>query len=254
MSTLVWYNVSMRYNVNEFASLPLYGLPVAVFDFETTGIDATSCRAVELAIVHLNLGYDNAEVVFDKRFNPGISIPDEAAMIHGIGDSQVADCPTFWECWEEISELLFGRVLAAYNLPYDWTVLNHEYRRNVQWQPTHHHDAVFGSQLFGICGLVMARAVDSNVRGKGSHRLSRVCDRRGIEIIQEHSSIGDTLASAQLIECLMSEIRHARGKKFNTMRDYWAWQKIRAIEQEFDIREWLLKKGVKNDVWPWTDY
>jgi DNA polymerase-3 subunit epsilon len=244
----------MQYNVNRFAEFPLYGLPVAVFDFETTGIDPTDCRAIELAIVHLNLGHNNAEVVFNERFNPGIPIPDEAAMIHGIGDSQVQDCSFFWDFWPEIDGLLRDRVLAAYNLPYDWTLLNAEYRRNVSWQPTAHQHTSYGNQLFGICGLVMARAMDSDLRGKGSHRLGAVCGRRDIEISQEHSAIGDTLASAQLIETLMSEIRQERQERFATLRDFWAWQKMKAIEQEFGLRQWLLKKGIKNDVWPWTDY
>lgn len=244
----------MQYNVNQFADQPLYGLPVAVFDFETTGIDPNECRAVEMAIVHLNLGHNNREAVFEKRFNPGVSIPDEAAMIHGIGDSQVKHCPTFWDCWEEIDSLLQGRVLAAYNLPYDWQLLNAEYRRNSMWRSTNHHHTIYGSQLFGICGLVMARAVDNQVRGKGSHKLSSVCGRRDISLQNEHSAIGDTLASAELIERLMGEIRLERQEKFATMRDYWAWQKIKAIEQEFGLRQWLSGKGVKNDIWPWTDY
>ncbi len=50
----------MSYGVAAYADLPLYGLPVAVFDFETTGVDPRECKAVELAIVHCNLGKDNA--------------------------------------------------------------------------------------------------------------------------------------------------------------------------------------------------
>ena len=57
----------MSYGVAAYADLPLYGLPVAVFDFETTGVDPRECKAVELAIVHCNLGQDNAEVVFELR-------------------------------------------------------------------------------------------------------------------------------------------------------------------------------------------
>ena len=71
----------MSYGVAAYADFPLYGLPVAVFDFETTGVDPTSCKAVELAIVHCNLGKDNAEVVFEKRFNPGCHIPEGASSV-----------------------------------------------------------------------------------------------------------------------------------------------------------------------------
>mgnify|MGYP003119272950 FL=1 len=243
----------MRYNVNQFAKKALYGLPVAVFDFETTGVDTNTCRAVEMAIVHLELGKGNAETVYSQRFNPGVPIPEGASNIHGIKDEDVLDEPTFIECWPEIEALLRGRVLAAYNLSFDWSLLNQEYRRHSIWQPTYNPHLIYGEQMFGICGLVMARAVDK-IKGRGIHKLEKVCARRGIDLSNAHEASSDALASAQLIERLMGEVSQKRRRRFPTVRDFWGWQKIQAIQQEADLREWLLSKGIENEVWPWTDY
>ena len=243
----------MRYNVTEYANSQLYGLPVAVIDFETTGVDPHLCRAVEVAIVHLELGKANPEVVYKSRFNPGIPIPEGASDIHGIKDEDVVDEPFFGDAIEEINVLLEGRVLAAYNLPFDWTVLNCEYRRSGRWHPTERDRLDFGHQFFGLCGLVMAREVDNYSRGRGFHKLSSVCERRGIDLGAAHSADADSLATAELLELLLREVTDRSGR-FPTVRDFWAWQRCAAMGQERGLRDWLRGKGIENDVWPWTDY
>lgn len=243
----------MKYNAIEYAELPLYGLPVAVFDFETTGVNPQECRVVELSIVHLDLGKGNAKEVYSCRLNPGVPIPEGASNVHGIYDQDVVDCQTFAEAWPDIREHLTGRVLSAYNLSFDWTLLNCEYRRSRLWHPTVSERSDFGFQFFGFCGLVMSRALDDHLRGKGSHRLSTVCDRRGIVLDNAHTASSDALATAVLIEVLLKEATERYGR-FHAVRDYWGWQKSVAIQQERGLRDWLRSKGVENDVWPWTDY
>ena len=243
----------MKYNVREFANKPLYGLPVAVIDFETTGISPYDSKAVEMAIVHLDLGMGNAEVVYNERFNPGIPIPEGASNVHGIYTKDVQECSTFGESFVNIMGLLENRVLAAYNLSYDWTVLNCEYRKSITWHPDEVQRNPFGNQFFGLCGLVMAKSIDTTSRGSGYHRLSNVCERRGISLDNAHSAGADALATAVLLERLLKEVTERYGR-FPTVRDFWAWQKSCAMSQERGLRDWLREKGKSNDVWPWTDY
>ena len=243
----------MKYNATQYANNALYGLPVAVIDFETTGVDPHFCRAVEMAIVHLDLGKGNAEVVYKSRFNPGIPIPEGASSVHGITNEDVEGEPSFGEALEEIVGLLEGRVLAAYNLPFDWTVLNCEYRRCDRWHPTSQQRLSVGYQFFGLCGLIMAREVDNYSRGRGFHKLSSVCERRGIELGNAHSADADSLATAVLLERLLKEVTELQGR-FPTLRDFWAWQRGAAMIQERGLRDWLKNKGIENEVWPWTDY
>ena len=229
----------MSYGVAAYADLPLYGLPVAVFDFETTGVDPRECKAVELAIVHCNLGQDNAEVVFEKRFNPGWHIPEGASSVHGIGDDDVKDLDCMSEHIDEILQLLDGRVLAAYNLPYDWTLMSVEI------------GSQYDAQFFGICGLVMSRSLDGLF---GGHKLEKVCNSRGIDLDNAHSASADVLATARLIEALLGEVTQRHGERFPTLRDYWGWQRGEAMIQERGLRDWLRGKGECGDFWPWTDY
>lgn len=243
----------MRYHAIEYAEQPLFGLPVAVFDFETTGVNPQECRIVELSIVHLELGKGNPREAYSCRINPGIPIPEGASNVHGIYDRDVQGCFTFEEVWPELQKHLRGRVLAAYNLSFDWTILNCEYRRSGRWYPTASSRGEFGFHFFGICGLIMARALDDHLRGGGSHRLSAVCHRRGLELNDAHTASADALATASLIEVLLKEATERYGR-FPTVRDFWGWQKSAAIQQERGLRDWLRRKGKTNEIWPWTDY
>ena len=243
----------MKYNARRYAEQRLFELPVAVIDFETTGVDPYNSRAVEMAIVHLNLGQGNSEVVFKQRFNPQVPIPEGASNIHGITDEDVEDCPTFGDMIPTIQKHLENRVLAAYNLSFDWTVLNCEYRRSTVWHPDEEQRMAYGYSFFGLCGLVMARELDQGDRGRGYHSLSSVCERRNISLTEAHSADADSLATAKLLEMLLTEVAQGIGK-FPTVRDFWAWQKASAMHQERGLRDWLRSKGRENDTWPWTDY
>jgi DNA polymerase III subunit epsilon len=240
----------LRYPIYEYLDSVVFGLPVAVIDFETTGIDALNCRAVSMSILHANLGHDNAEVVYNQRFNPGEPIPEGASNIHGIYDKDVVGCPSFAQCYSQeggIRDLLRGRVLVAYNLSYDWQVLNAELRRsNHLWEERYH--------WFGICGLVLARYVDSQRRRRGYHKLEAVCKRRGIELENAHDAMADAKATAEVLNVLLREAAEKRGKRFYTLRDLWGFQRVCAIEFESGLRDYYRTKGKDTGSWVWTDY
>ena len=61
--------------------------PLAFFDLETTGIQINRDRIVEISIAKANL--DGSVEVKTRRVNPGIPIPLEASLVHGIYDEDV---------------------------------------------------------------------------------------------------------------------------------------------------------------------
>lgn len=104
------------------------GRAIAVFDLETTGIDVTNDRIVEIAI--LKSMADGTELKYQKRVNPEMPIPGESSAIHGIYDIDVVACPTFKEIAEEIAEFIGDADLAGYNSNrFDIPVLAEEFLR-----------------------------------------------------------------------------------------------------------------------------
>ena len=86
---------------------------IAFFDLETTGINVTKDRIVEISILKINP--DNSEESYTRKINPTISIPEHVSLIHGIWDKDVANEPTFEELAQEIKDFFGNSDLAGYN-------------------------------------------------------------------------------------------------------------------------------------------
>ena len=102
--------------------------PVAFFDLETTGLNPSHDRIVEISILKVNsLG---EEVQRTWLLNPEMHIPEEAASVHGYTDEKVAGEPTFREKAKEIAEFIGNADLAGYNiLKFDLPLLMEEFLR-----------------------------------------------------------------------------------------------------------------------------
>lgn len=102
--------------------------PLAFFDLETTGINISQDRIVELAILMVK---PNGEVIKQHHLiNPTIPIPEESAMIHGIRDEDVKDKPTFKSIAKNLARFLEGADLAGFNIVrFDVPLLVEEFLR-----------------------------------------------------------------------------------------------------------------------------
>jgi len=102
--------------------------PFAVFDLETTGINVTQDRIVEIAIIKLMP--DGTEEEYYKRVHPTIAIPKESSEIHGIWDEDIKDAPTFAQIADEVAAFIHDADLAGYNSnKFDIPVLAEEFLR-----------------------------------------------------------------------------------------------------------------------------
>ena len=126
-----------------------------------------------------------------SRLDPGIPIPEEASLIHGIRDVDVAGAPsveTFFAL-ESTRAVLAGAQPAAYNAPFDrwfvppWALADWTW----PWLDT----------------LTLVRAVDRAVTGPGRHRLEAACARREIKLSVAHRASDDARAAGELFHVLM---------------------------------------------------
>ena len=87
--------------------------PICFFDLETTGIDITKDRIVEISILKV---YPNGNKESKTWLvNPTIHIPKAASDVHGITDERVAGEPTFKELAKQIHNMIKDSDLAGYN-------------------------------------------------------------------------------------------------------------------------------------------
>ncbi|HPH86610.1 MAG TPA: exonuclease domain-containing protein [Ferruginibacter sp.] len=87
--------------------------PIAFIDLETTGINLSTDRIVEIAIVKVSP--DGSRQVKRKLINPQMPIPKGSTDIHGITDEMVKDAPTFKQAGNEIKQYLENSDLGGYN-------------------------------------------------------------------------------------------------------------------------------------------
>lgn len=103
--------------------------PIIVFDLESTGVNVSSDRIVEICMLKINP--DQTEEVRTKRINPTIPIPLESSLVHGIYDEDVKDAPTFKSISKALLEFIGNADLAGYNSnKFDVPMLIEEFGRS----------------------------------------------------------------------------------------------------------------------------
>ncbi|MGN6646679.1 MAG: exonuclease domain-containing protein, partial [Cytophaga sp.] len=103
--------------------------PIAFFDLETTGVNISTDRIIEICIVRVSPPDEKVEVK-TFRVNPGIPIPDQSSAIHGIYDKDVADKPLFAEIAQQVNQFMKDCDLGGFNsIRFDIPLLIEEFFR-----------------------------------------------------------------------------------------------------------------------------
>jgi DNA polymerase III epsilon subunit-like protein len=203
---------------------PLRRAPVAILDWETTWTDDAQ-HPVSVAVVHCELGVVGSEkLVMNQLIKPSVPIRPEATKIHGIDDAKVANSPSVQQVIPEIMKHLDGRVLAAFNLPFDWEILAD---RMVEIQEV--------PLSFGMLDpLVWAKVADKYQRGK---KLTDVARRRGI-VFQAHDASSDAMATARVMPLLLRDLRQmgVSTKAFDSVGAIWEWTKFEGLAWEVNYK------------------
>lgn len=159
---------------------PIKETPIAIIDFETTGLAPGPDRIVEVSVVRANPG-ENPRLTFDTLVDPQRQMA--ATEIHGITDRDVEDAPQFSEIGGDFVRAISGCVVASYNVYFDIGFLRYELlRMGVHAEPPH------------ICLMYMRPLLDLGKRCS----LSEACFLSGIPIEAAHQASEDAMASAQL--------------------------------------------------------
>jgi DNA polymerase-3 subunit epsilon len=102
--------------------------PMCFFDLETTGVNVTSDRIVEICVHKVHP--DGKEETHTWRVNPTVPIPLGASQVHGVYDKDVQDEPIFKELAPTVHALIADSDLAGFNSnKFDIPLLAEEFLR-----------------------------------------------------------------------------------------------------------------------------
>src|SRR5215218_2138936 len=99
----------------------------AVLDVETTGLQPSRQRIIEVAIASFSGGV--ATNLWESLCNPGRKVPKYIVKLTGIDDDLLEDAPPFDNIADTVLELLVDTVLVGHNVDFDLGFLNAELDR-----------------------------------------------------------------------------------------------------------------------------
>lgn len=169
--------------------------PLCFFDLETTGINISTDRIIEIAVIKL---MPNGEVHRKSNLvNPTIPITAESTAIHGISNEDVADKPKFKELAKEYAKFMEGCDLSGFNiLKFDVPMIVEEFlRAEVEFDYT--RKRIVDSQK--IFHLMEKRNLAAAVRF--------YCNR---EMINAHSAETDAEASMDILLAQVSKYENQK--------------------------------------------
>jgi DNA polymerase III subunit epsilon len=184
-------------------------IPLCFFDLETTGINITQDRIIEISVIKV---MPNGEVIKKSNVvNPTIPIAPESTAIHGISNEDVKDKPTFKEVAKEYARFFEGTDLAGFNiLKFDVPVLVEEFlRADVEFD--YSRKKLIDAQK--IFHMMEKRTL--------SAAFKFYCDK---EITDAHSAEADTQATlevlyAQITRYENQEVTDGLGKKVGVIQN-----------------------------------
>ncbi len=173
----------------------LANVSFVVVDLETTGIDPTTDRIIQMAAIVID-GTGRIIESFDTVVKP--ESPEQythgAEHIHGISQAQVAAGMPLRHALSQLATITSGKHFTAHNAPFDIGFLHAESER-VGFD--------YAVSQF-IDTLQLARRTD--VEKTRKHSLEALCSHYGIERERQHEAKADATATAELLIRLMADL------------------------------------------------
>ena len=160
-----------------------------VLDTETTGLGRRD-EIVQIAIVDRD-----GNTAMDELVRPTIPIPFGASRVHHICDRHVEAAPDFSYIYIELSKLLAGQVVVAYNMDFDWRMLRQSSAK--YGLP----DIRLGRRDCAMKQYARYKGIRSGRRrGYSWHKLGDAVAQEGCQVVNAHNALGDAQMTLTLIQ------------------------------------------------------
>lgn len=222
------------------------------FDLETTGLDATNDRIIEVACVKFT--FDEVIDTFETLIDPGCTIPLESIAIHHITNEMVQGKPKIEEILIPLVKFIGKEIVVGHGIPMDIAFVSAATKRNAvpcQIESQRFIDTLRLARLYGGSSQNSLEKLREhfNIAPEGAHRaMSDVIVN--IEVFKYLSKEFKT--TEQLLERLKRPIllktmplgKH-KGRPFSEIPiEYLQWASHKDFDQDllFSIRTELSKR------------
>ena len=153
-----------------------------VFDIETTGFSALTCKIIEIGAVKVEKGQITDR--FSTFVNPEVPIPFRIEQLTSINDSMVLDAPTIEEVLPKFLEFCEGCVMVAHNADFDMSFIIENCKRQGIPDDFTYVDTV-GMARFLLPAL-------------NRFKLDTVAKAVGVSLDHHHRAVDDAACTAEI--------------------------------------------------------
>ncbi len=170
-------------------------------DIETTGLDNRQDEIIEVGAVRFVNGEPTE--TFQEFLRPPFPIPAEASAVNGIYDADVAQADPARLVLPRFAQFVGGDALVFHHAPFDTGFLLRDF---------HAYGIELRVPCFDTCAL--AQRILPKL---GSRNLDSVSKALGVVPTDRHRSVGDALATGQVLWAMLGKGESSRGWEFELM-------------------------------------
>lgn len=159
-----------------------------VIDTETTGVGKRD-EVIQIGIVD-----KNGTTVMDTLVKPTVPCSAGAARVHGISNKMLETAPDFFDVYMQVSKVIAGAPLIAYNMDFDWRLLQQsvDSRKLPMFR--------VGERSCAMKMYAQFRGVWNGKFGNYRwHKLGQAAAYEGIQVRDAHNALGDVRMTLALL-------------------------------------------------------
>ncbi len=174
-----------------------------VFDLETTGLSAATCKITEIGAVKIRGG----EVLerYNTFVNPGCPIPEEVVKLTSITDEMVADARTIEEVLPEFMAFVGDRLMIAHNADFDTGFI----RVAAKQQGIPFENAYLDT-------VALSRYLNPELK---SHRLNKLAEHYALGDFHHHRACDDAEMLAMIFFAMVEQMQKLDIKSFSELQN-----------------------------------
>jgi DNA polymerase-3 subunit epsilon len=209
---------------------PLDEAEFVVFDLETTGLSAETCRICELGAVRVRAL--QVEDSFESLVDPGVPLPQPVARLTGLRDRELEGAPRVGAVMGRFLRFAGNAPLVAHNASFDQRFLERQLgrceSRRLAEPP--------------LCTAALARRLLAGRARRVS--LASLAEFFGVSTAPCHRALPDAEATAEILICLVGLAQELGARRVSELRTLAAPRKRRVQGKRGLIRGAPTQPGV----------